>query len=145
MSSWWIENAVDGETSSNKTFLFVAHFMSGKPLCPALHENLTKLQIRIKLFRWHHLRMEDVLLSAPNIVYPPTTPRKQQMERFCCLIRRSPSCNPEALQKSSTPKRAALPSVEFLERRKTATQAEWSPLDVFSLELNTFLCLSIDA
>ena len=85
-----------------------------------------------------------VLVSAPNIVYPPTTPRKQQMERFCCLIRRSPSCNPEALQKSSTPKRAALPSVEFLERRKTATQAEWSPLAVFSLELNTFLCLSIE-
>ena len=32
-----IENAVDGETSSNKNFLFVAHFVSGTPLCPALH------------------------------------------------------------------------------------------------------------
>ena len=32
------QNAVDGETSSKQNFLFVAHFVSGKPLCPALHD-----------------------------------------------------------------------------------------------------------
>ena len=37
MSSSRIENAVDGETSSNKLFV-VAHFVSGKPLCPTLPE-----------------------------------------------------------------------------------------------------------